>query len=222
MSTFRREIAKKLNKSVDGLLTQEDMKKLTGTFRAANKSIMDLTGLEFAVNLKTLFLPGNKISDISPLENLAKLKALVLSENPISDISPLENLANLKTLVLSENQISDIAPLRNLKRLETLRLIDDTGGFKNLRGQKLARWLEQGTSTVHDSIDIRDPNLRREIAKKLNKSVDGLLTQEDMKKLTGTFRAANKSIMDLTGLEFAVNLKSLLLSGNKISDIFAT
>ena len=170
---LRRAIVGVLKKPANTPITRTQMKTLTKTLRASNKSIRDLTGLEFAVNLKTLFLSRNDISDISPLRDLINLKTLVLSENqisdiaplrhfrsdlitlaidgnPVSDISPLRDLINLKTLVLSENQISDIAPLRNLKGLETLRLIDDAGGFENLRGQKLALWLEQGTSTVHD------------------------------------------------------------------------
>ena len=210
---LHREIAKKLNKPANTRITQGDMKKLTGVFQASNKSITNLTGLEFAVNLKRLLLSGNNISDISPLRDLTNLVVLVLDGNPISDISPLENLANLRTLVLSKNQISDIAPLRNLEGLETLRLIDDTGEFENLRGQKLAMWLEQRTPITPD------PNLHREIAKKLNKPANTRITQGDMKKLTGVFQASNKSITNLTGLEFAVNLKRLLLSGNNISDI---
>ena len=173
---LRRAIAGVLNKPANTPITQEDMKKLTGAFRASNKSIADLTGLEFAVNLKTLILSGNNISDISPLRDLTHLRTLVLSENqitdiaplrhfradlitlgidgnPISDISPLEDLPILKTLLLSKNQISDISPLPNFKSLETLRLIDDTGGFENLRGQELAMWLEQGTGPHGGSTD---------------------------------------------------------------------
>ena len=144
---LRRTILQRLNSAENAHISQADMKKLTGAFRASNKSIADLTGLEFAVNLKTLILSGNNISDIAPLRHLrADLIALALDGNPIFDIAPLENFPNLKTLVLSRNQITDIAPLRNLTKLETLRLIDDTGRFENLRGQKLAMWLARGTS----------------------------------------------------------------------------
>ena len=218
---LRRTILQRLNSAENAHISQADMKKLTGAFRASNKSIADLTGLEFAVNLKTLILSGNNISDIAPLRHLrADLIALALDGNPIFDIAPLENFPNLKTLVLSRNQITDIAPLRNLTKLETLRLIDDTGRFENLRGQKLAMWLEQGTSiSLGDSVNIPDPNLRRTILQRLNSAENAHISQADMKKLTGAFRASNKSIADLTGLEFAVNLKTLILSGNNISDI---
>ena len=219
------------------------MEGLTGRLRASNKSITDLTGLEFATNLRQLLLDSNSISDISPLEDLAHLKTLVLSGNRISDIAPLKNfradltvlfldgnpisdmslledLTHLKTLALSENQISDIAPLKNLTNLKTLRLIDDTGRFENLRGQKLAMWLARGTSKPGGGgIDIPDPNLRRAIAGMLNKPANTPITQREMEGLTGRLRASNKSITDLTGLEFATNLRQLLLDSNSISDI---
>ncbi len=233
---LRRAITGTLNKPSNAPITQRDMEKLTGAFRASNKSITDITGLEFAVNLKTLVLSDNNISDIAPLRDLTHLIALGIDGNPISDIAPLQNLTNLKTLILSKNQISDSAPLQNLTNLETLRLIDDTGGFENLRGQELALWLEQGASIVStgdrtsvpnsrvdtqdpNNLRIPDPNLRRVIAGMLNKPANTPITQREMEKLTGAFRASNTSITDLTGLEFAVNLKTLFLSGNNISDI---
>ncbi len=164
---LRRVIAGVLNKPANTPITQAEMEGLTRPLRAANKSITDLTGLEFAVNLKTLVLSDNNISNIAPLQNLTNLIALGIDGNPISDIAPLQNLKNLKTLILSENQISDSAPLQNLTNLEALRLIDDTGGFENLRGQELALWLEQGASIVSTGdrdiapdapVDIPDPN----------------------------------------------------------------
>ena len=169
-SNLRRLIQQRLNKAENAPISQAEMEELPGAFRASNKSIADLTGLEFAVNLRALILSQNNISDISPLTGLTNLKTLVLSENqitdiarlrqfrsdlttlgidgnPITDIAPLADFANLKILMLSKNQVSDTAPLKNLKKLETLRLVDDTGRFEDLKGQNLALWLEQGTGT---------------------------------------------------------------------------
>ena len=151
------------------------------------------------------------------MDNPNNLRTLILSENPISDISPLENLNNLTGLVLSRNQITDFAPLRNLTKLESLWLRDDTGGFEILRGQKLAMWLEQGTS-IGDSVNIPDPNLRRTIAEELSWDKDAPISQNDMLTLTTLF-AHFAEIRDLTGLEFATNLRELDLESNQISDI---
>ena len=57
--------------------------------QAVDTEIMDLTGLEYAINLKGLQLQNNKISDISVLSGLTNLKGLVLVSNNVSDISPL-------------------------------------------------------------------------------------------------------------------------------------
>ena len=92
---------------------------------ARDRQITDLTGLEHAINLRTLDLGAedtwekgivnsNSISDISPLARLKKLETLFLDHNQIRDVRPLERLTNLKILRLQENPIQDRKPLFNL------------------------------------------------------------------------------------------------------------
>ena len=80
-----------------------------------NSIIRDLTGLEFAVNLKTLSLRHNEIRDVSPLANLRNLETLDLTDNRIRNVSPLAQLTNLKTLDLTDNPIADATPLIRLR-----------------------------------------------------------------------------------------------------------
>ena len=98
---------------------------------ARNANISDLTGLEHAINLKSLWLDGeevrtgvwgnsNSVSDLSPLAGLTYLEQLDLWENSVSDISPLTGLTNLKHLGLVGNNISDISVLAGLTNLESL------------------------------------------------------------------------------------------------------
>ena len=110
-----------LGLTTDAPLTAEVLQNL-GTLRAYNLQIVDLTGLEYAVNLTKLHLTENQISDVSPLENLTNLTELYLGGNQLSDISPLENLTNLTELGLAVNQLSDISPLENLTNLINLWL----------------------------------------------------------------------------------------------------
>ena len=63
---------------------------------ASHYEIEDLTGLEYAHNLRSLLLPDNNISDLSPLAELKNLVSLDLQNNNISDASPLVGLINLK------------------------------------------------------------------------------------------------------------------------------
>ena len=84
--------------------------------------IVDLTGLEHAVNLRDLSLFGNQISDLRPLAGLTQLRYLGLSYNQIRDVSPLTGLTQLTALSLSYNQIRDVTPLAGLTQLEKLSL----------------------------------------------------------------------------------------------------
>ena len=59
-------------------------------------------------------------------------------------------------------------------------------------------------------VSIPDPNLRAAIEEALGKASGATITTADMAKLT-KLEAANSNISDLTGLEFATNLKSLWL-----------
>ncbi|MBQ8604242.1 MAG: hypothetical protein IJ410_09650 [Oscillospiraceae bacterium] len=74
--------------------------------------IDNLNGIEGCSNLRTLYMPYNKISDISPLSGL-NLWDLFLQHNNISDISPLADMESIPDeLVLSYNNITDISALK--------------------------------------------------------------------------------------------------------------
>ncbi|GAG94277.1 unnamed protein product, partial [marine sediment metagenome] len=60
-----------------GDIYQSDLEGLT-SLNASGKSISDITGLEYCVNLTTLDLRRNWISDISPLSSLTNLTTLDL------------------------------------------------------------------------------------------------------------------------------------------------
>jgi len=92
------------------------------SLNATAKNITDLSGLECASSLTSLYLIGNQVSDVSPLANLVDLQRLWLRDNQISDISPLANLTELTVLALSNNQITTIIDLANLTSLTWLYL----------------------------------------------------------------------------------------------------
>ena len=107
---------------------------------ARNANISDLTGLEHATHLKSLWLDGeevgnrflnsNSVSDLSPLVGLIHLEELDLWENSVSDISTLAGLTNLTHLGLVGNNISDVSVLAGLTSLESLFL--DGNSVSNL------------------------------------------------------------------------------------------
>ena len=144
---LRKAVRQELEIDTNTPLTKADMLRLvrldTLGFNITEK-ITDLTGLEYAINLRALVLPrnrvrdlrqltnlkeihylnlqGNQISDLSPLAGLVSLEVLGLSNNRIVDVSPLVGLVNLKTLVLNSNQIVDASPLSALENLESLEI----------------------------------------------------------------------------------------------------
>ena len=87
--------------------------------------ISDLTGVEFATNLKRLRLPTNNITDIFPLAGLTKLERLSLQNNTIADVSALANLTKLDFLNLTNNNITNITPLAGLTNLTELSLSEN-------------------------------------------------------------------------------------------------
>ena len=83
----------------DANVTEEALRKLI-KLRAEGLGIEDLTGLEYARQLRSLSLTGNRISDFSPLSGLKKLKVLAVANNRIQGTGPLvvllKNNPNLK------------------------------------------------------------------------------------------------------------------------------
>ena len=80
---------------------------------------------------------------------------------------------------------------------------------------------EQKPDTV---VQIPDPNLRAAIAEELGKSPNAPITVQEMERLTKLDAQHNRGIQDLTGLQFATNLDTLILgewwgTGNQVSDL---
>ena len=105
----------------DDAITQLVMRRLIN-LTASDRQITDLTGLEYAHNVRDLWLDNNQIKDLTPLSGLTELTLLDLSDNPINDIEPLAKIKNLSRLDCRNAQISDITPLANLTSLRKIDL----------------------------------------------------------------------------------------------------
>ena len=116
-------------------ITQLEMLGLRG-FAAEDVGIENITGLEYAHNLRSLFLRSNPIKDFTPLANLTQLRLLHLAGVPLADLTFLKNLTELRELYLGACRITDITPLANLTKLVLLDLsvnrIMDVGPLANL------------------------------------------------------------------------------------------
>jgi hypothetical protein len=118
-----------------GDISEADLLGLT-SLHGEEAGIIDLTGLEYCIDLTHLYLYKNQIKVITPVQNLTKLELLLLGVNQIEDISPVQNLSNLTDLQLQVNQISDISPVQDLTNLHGLYLsfnqISDISPVQNL------------------------------------------------------------------------------------------
>jgi internalin A len=116
-------------------ITQAEMEGLT-SLDLTFKGIVDLTGLEYAINLTSLMIPGNSINDLGPLQALTQLRTLIAMSNDISDLTPLGSLTELRFLILDNNPVGGLAPLGTLTNLEQLSLtsagISDLSGLETL------------------------------------------------------------------------------------------
>ena len=152
-------IRETLGLPTDAVITADAMLDLTW-LEAPGKGITDLTGLEYATNLRVLVLHAaridsefltNPISDISPLSALSQLEGLGIGNTPVSDISPLSALSQLKTLSLDYTDVSDISPLSALSQLTRLGLINTAvSDISPLSALSQLTWLSLANTDVSD------------------------------------------------------------------------
>ena len=198
-----------------------NLTKLT-TLLLDRNNVTDTSPLANLTQLTTLVLGDNNIADIRPLANLTGLTHLVLGYNNIKNIKPLANLTGLTHLVLNYNNITDVTPLANLTNLKLLDLennrIADITPLENLRNLE---HLYTDNNPIFDAdspvVGIPDPNLRSAIHDALGLDRP-TITQADMLRLE-TLPAERQGITDLTGIEYALNLKGLALQGNNITNL---
>jgi Leucine-rich repeat (LRR) protein len=102
-------------------LTTEHLADL-GYLSTGGVGVTDLTGLEYAVNLTSLYLDGESPADLSPISGLTDLGAFSCYQCGITDVTPLAGLVSLHSLYLSGNGVTDPTPLSAVTGLEILDL----------------------------------------------------------------------------------------------------
>lgn len=206
-----------LGKAPGATIAVEDMESLTYLF-GFDAQIRDLTGLEFATNLDTLWLSNNAISDLSPLTGLTRLQDLNLDSNAITDISPLAGLTNLSGLSLRSNAITDISVLAGLTNLSDLQLssnaiadISMLAGLTNLTDLWLA---SNGIADISPLAGLT--NLTHLYL--LGNAIADISPLAGLTNLTNLHLGFN-AIADISFLATLTNLTDLQLGYNPIADI---
>ena len=181
--------------------------------------IQDLTGLEFAINLKELHLAHNQISDITPLGALTKLIVLDLHNNfEISDVFPLSALKNLTHLSLWGNKVSDVSPLGVLTNLIYLSLennrvsdVSPLSTLTNLRG------LDLETNRISDvsSLKVLTGLIFLDFDKNRVSDVSALKGMTQLTQLD----ISDNQISDLSPLSGLTELTQLDIDDNQVIDV---
>ena len=189
----------KLDLSQNNITDVSDLKSLTSLtdLDLEDNSIGSIEGLSPLTGLQRLNLNANhRLTDVTPLAGLTQLTHLSLSRNRIVDVTPLAGLTQLQTLTLDRNRIADFDPIASLTATVT-----------------------KEAQKADPVVKIPDANLRSAVLTALGRSStdEDPISSSEMATLT-TLTAQNAGISDLTGLQRAVNLKTLDLSGNALDD----
>lgn len=158
--------------------------------------ILELRGIEYCKNLKTLIVANTEISDISPVACLQNLECLSLALNEIENIDPVRELTGLKRLYLGHNKIVNIEPIKDLVNLE----------YVSLRGNEI--------------IDITPlAKLNKIIKLSLEQNeIKDISVLSQLTNLT-SLDVSENDITDICALESVYNMEYLYLSFNDIDDV---
>ncbi len=216
-ANLRAVIADSLGKARDAPISRAELETLT-RFQAPGANIRHISGLQFATNLKELWLQDNAIAELSPLCDLTGLTDLVLYSNRISDVSALSNLADLHHVNLGHNRVSDISVLANLKNLGYLGLSENAiadlsplSDLTNLIGLYLTGIGASDVSALADLTNLRYLELN-------DNRVSNLSALSNLTQLTDLW-LANNEISDVSELTELTKLKTLNISDNGIGDL---
>ncbi len=187
---------------------------------ARDANISDLTGLESATNLTSLYLWGNSVSDISAVSGLTQLARLNLGGNLITDISAVAGLTHLTSLYLWGNSVSDISAVSGLTNLTELNVdinvisdISVVSGLINLTKLRLGYNAITDISALAGLTNLTELYL-------WNNSVSDISAILGLINLTGLYLGGNL-ITDISAVAGLTNLTELYLRNSFITDISA-
>ena len=221
---LRAVIEEVLNKAPGATITADEMETLeTLEVLADSKGIRDLTGLEFATNMRDLWLKHNEhISDLSPIAGLYNLTALDIGHNSVSDLSPLEGLTNLRKINIGNNKISDLSSLEGLKNLERFlswnNFLSDLSPLVKLTEMKL-RVIDICGGDPDISVLKDAKNLKELYLGGTSVSDTDIVALAGLTNLTRFGVTGNRDLSNLSVLSGLTNLKWLDLRDCNISDI---
>jgi len=225
-TNLRRVLERALRKAPGGTITDVDLRTLS-RFGARDAGIHDLTGLEHATGLESLYLPGNNIVDLGPLASLVSLARLELGTgnryaleigNDVSDLTPLSSLVSLEFLELSHNAVSDISPVAGLRSLAHLGLShNDVADLQPLSGLTSLARLDLYGNRVSDLTPLAALTSLQHLDLTRNRISD-ISALADLRELRVLWLYANAAA-DLSPLAGLTSLENLNVGSNGVVDL---
>ncbi len=196
---LKKQINQELGHAETADITQADMESLDEDLFL--EDIENLTGLEYATNLKGLYLSGDKIEDLSPISGLTNLEAIAIgslsdqdNHTKVKDLTPLSGLTKLEAITVVGGEVKDLAPISELTNL---------------------RVLEVPNNQIEDLSPISSLNLETLYVE--NNKIEDLTPISGMTNLK-VLSLSNNNIEELGDLSKLSHLIFLFVDGNKIID----
>ncbi|MFO7881489.1 MAG: hypothetical protein R6U52_02990 [Kosmotogaceae bacterium] len=196
-----------------------ELKDMT-SFHHENSDLSDLTGLEYAKDLRFINIFNNEVESLGPLSELSKLEVINAGANKISDLNFAEKLTNIKIMSLTGNEISTLTPIQNAINLTELKLgnnnINDLSPLENLVNLEILE-IYQNEIEDEDLVSLSElTNLKK--LDLMTCSVTDITPLASLTELT-YFRIMNNHVEDISILQYFTEIEELNLKYNEISDI---
>src|SRR5699024_109263 len=120
------------------VITKEDMESLTSLkVPPSFRETLDLTGLEWAVNMEEVNIAGHVIYDLTPIIELENLKRLILPDNRLTNdtIEAIAKMHVLDKLDIGNNIITDISVLKAYKKSGNFNALNHRVPLKIMKPQ---------------------------------------------------------------------------------------
>ncbi|MEG0465453.1 MAG: leucine-rich repeat domain-containing protein [Peptostreptococcus sp.] len=112
----------KIDSNFDGTEVTSEMMEKFDLLDLNESGISSLKGIEYAKNVRHLYVAFNSISDVEPLKNCQNLEKLDFHKNNVVDIWPLEGLRRLEFLNISNNGITDVMALNDIANIDAINI----------------------------------------------------------------------------------------------------
>ena len=181
--------------------------------------IFDLNLIANMTKLQNLSISG-QIANQQVLNNLQQITSLSLTNAYIVNLDFLTNLTNLQRLNLTKNKITNITGLEKLKNLNYLELRSNPININTEENKKVYDELIRNNVQIQidkydesEIITIPDGTLKKRLIDSgIDNNNDDEISVKEIENLQTL--SVYGDVKSLEGLQYAVNLKELSLSGN--------